>query len=100
MKRSILLLTGAVMLLSATASAKVRVSKYAITIDEPANEQNAAAALAEFRKTGGKNPSLTLAQCDDDGLAAVVKTFPTITKLTIQKSPKLTAASFAAETAA
>lgn len=41
-------------------------------------------------KTGGKNPSFTLAQCDDDGLAAVVKTFPTITKLTIQKSPKLT----------
>lgn len=52
MKRSILLLTGAVMLLSATASAKVRVTKYAITIDEPANEQNAA-ALAEFPVSGG-----------------------------------------------
>ena len=88
-KKSLAILTGAALLLSVSATAKVRVSKYSITINEPVTAQNTAAAAAEFQKTGGTNPSLTLAQCDDAGLAAAVKAFPKITKLTIQKSPKL-----------
>ena len=89
MKKSLVLLTGAALLLSVSAYAKVKVTKYAITIDEPVNAQNTAAALKEFQKTGGKNPSITLIQCDDAGLAAAIKTFSNVTKLTIQRSPKL-----------
>ena len=90
MKNSFLFLTGAVLLLAGNVYARVSVSKYAITIDEPVTAQNTAAAWAEFQKKGGKNPTVTLRQCDDAGLAAAVKAFPGITKLYIENSKKLT----------
>ena len=90
MKKSSLFLTGAALLLTCSAYAKVNVSKYAITIDEPVTAQNTAAAWAEFQKKGGKNPTVTLRQCDDAGLAAAVKAFPGITKLYIENSKTLT----------
>ena len=89
MKKSLVMLTGAALLLSVTASAKMRITKYAITIDEPVTAENTAKALSEFQSKGGKNPSITLSQCDDAGLAAAAKTFSFATKLTIQRSPNL-----------
>ena len=90
MKKSFLFLTGAALLLTGNVYARVNVSKSAITIDEPATAQNTAGAWAEFQKKGGKNPTVTLKQCDDAGLAAAVKAFPGLTKLSIEDSKKLT----------
>ena len=89
MKRSLVFLTGVALLLSVSASATVRVSKYAISIDEPVTAENTAKALADCKSKGGNNPSITLSQCDDAGLAAAAKTFASATKLTIQRSPNL-----------
>ena len=77
MKKSLVILTGAALLLSVSASATVRVSKYAITIDEPVTAENTAKAWADCKSKGGTNPSITLSNCDDAGLAAAAKTFST-----------------------
>ena len=90
MKKSSLFLTAAALLLAGNVYARVSISKYAITIDEPVTAQNTAKAWASFQKTGGKNPTVTLRQCDDAGLAAAVKAFPGITKLSIENSKTLT----------
>ena len=50
MKKSLVLLTVAVFLLTVSASAKMKITKYAISIDEPVTAQNTAAALAEFHQ--------------------------------------------------
>lgn len=89
MKKSFLFLAGAALLLTGNVYARVNVSKYAITIDEPVTAQNTAAAWAECQKKGGTNPTVTLRQCDDAGLAAAMKSFPGITKLSIENSKKL-----------
>ena len=89
MRKSIVLLSSAAFLLAFSASAKVNVSKYSITIDEPVNEQNFGAAFAECQKKGGKTPSVRLKKCDDAGLAAVMKVYPGVMSLDIQKSPNL-----------
>ena len=90
MKKSFLFVTGAALLLTGNVYARVNVSKYAITIDEPVTARNTAAAWAECQKKGGKNPSVTLRQCDDAGLSAAVKAFPGLTKLSIENSKALT----------
>lgn len=90
MKKSFLFMTGAALLLAGNVHARVNVSKYAITIDEPVTAQNTAAAWAECQKKGGNNPTVTLKQCDDAGLAAAVKAFPGLTKLSIENSKTLT----------
>ena len=89
MKKSVVMLMGAALLLSFSASAKVTVSKYSITINEPVTETNFAAAWAECQKKGGKTPSVTLMKCSDPGVAAVIKIYPGISSLTIQDSPEL-----------
>lgn len=89
MKKSVVMLMGAALLLSLSASAKVSVSKYSITINEPVTETNFAAAWAECQKKGGKTPSVTLLKCSDAGLAAVLKIYPAISSLTLQDSPEL-----------
>ena len=89
MKKSLIMLTGAALLLTVSASATVRVSKYAITIDEPVTAENTAKAWADCKSKGGTNPSITLSKCDDAGLAAAAKSFAAATKLTIQRSPAL-----------
>jgi len=89
MKKNVVMLMGAALLLSFSASAKVSVSKYSITINEPVTETNFAAAWAECQKKGGKTPSVTLMKCSDAGLAAVLKIYPAISSLTLQDSPEL-----------
>ena len=90
MRKSSLFPAVATLLLAGNVYARVNVSKYAITIDEPVTAQNTAAAWAKCQKLGGKNPSVTLKQCDDAGLAAAVKAFPGLTKLTVENSKHLT----------
>lgn len=89
MKKSVVMLMGAALLVSLSASAKITASKYSITINEPVTEQNFAAAFAESKQKGGKTPSVTLMKCNDPGLAAVLKIYPDISSLTIQDSPDL-----------
>ena len=72
-----------------SASAKVTVSRYSITINEPVTEKNFSDAFAECQKKGGKTPSVRLCQCDDAGLAAVMKIYPAVGSLDIQRSPAL-----------
>ena len=54
MKKSVVMLMGAAMLLSFSASAKVSVSKYSITINEPVTERISPPHGRNARKKEGK----------------------------------------------
>lgn len=72
-----------------TVYAKVSVSKYSVTFDEPVTAELADGALAQFNGDVSR-ATLNLSNCTDEGLAEAIRKFAAFGKLYVTKSPELT----------